>query len=78
MKMVKFVSEKKKIQMFFFKIGWQTEISDEMLTEIKSVLSNLRISGAAITRKAVIGVGNGMFSACCLEHVATNGGSMAY
>ena len=38
-----------------------------MLTEIKSIISNLRISGAATTRKAVIAVGNGVLSARCTE-----------
>ena len=38
-----------------------------MLTEIKSILSNLRISGATVTRKVVIAVGNGVLSARCPE-----------
>ena len=43
-----------------------------MLTEIKSLLSNV------ITRKALIAVGNGVLSARCPGKVAANGGSIAY
>ena len=49
-----------------------------MLTEIKSIISNLRISGAATTRKGVIAVGNGVLSARCTEKMATNGGNISY
>ena len=43
-----------------------------MLTEVKSLLSNL------ITPKAVIAVGNGVLSTCCPGKMAANGGSIAY
>ena len=43
-----------------------------MLTEIKSILSNL------ITRKAVVVVGNGVLSPRCTGKMAANGGSIAY
>ena len=49
-----------------------------MLTEIKYILSNLHISGAAVTRKALIAVGNGVLSARCPGKMAGNGGSIAY
>ena len=43
-----------------------------MLTEIKSLLSNL------VTRKAVIAVGNDVLSARCPGKMAENGSSIAY
>ena len=49
-----------------------------MLTEIKFILSNLHISGAAITRKALIAGGNGVLSARCPGKMAVSGGSIAY
>ena len=49
-----------------------------MLTEIKYILSNLHISGAAITQKAVILVGNGVLIARCPGKMAANGGSIAF
>lgn len=47
------------------KVGRSPLVSDEMLTEIKSILINLRISGVAATRKVVITIGNSVFSARC-------------
>ena len=55
--------KEKNIRLFFFEIGWQTEISDEMLTEVNYIFSNLHISEASIAQKVVIAVGNGVFSA---------------
>ena len=49
------------------KVARPTEISDEMLTERKSIFSKLRISGAALAQKVIIAVGNGMISARCPE-----------
>ena len=37
-------------------------VSDEISTEIKTILHNVRVSGGAITRKAVIAIGNGVLS----------------
>ena len=51
-------------------VGRLSLVSDEMLTEIKSILSNLRISRSAITGKVAmvaIAVGNGVLSARCTE-----------
>ena len=60
---------------FFYEKGWQ---SDEILTEIKPILNNLHIPGAAITLKVVIAVGNGMVSARCPEKMAKNGGCIIF
>ena len=49
-----------------------------MLTGTKSLLSNLRISGAAVTRNAVIAVGNGVLIARGPGKMTANGGSIAY
>ena len=48
------------------RVGRPPLVSGEMLTEIKSLLSNLRKSGAAITRKKVVTFGNGVLSCRCL------------
>ena len=56
-------------------VGRLPLVSDEMLTEIKSILSNLRISRSAITGKVAIvaiAVGNGVLSARCTEKKAKN------
>ena len=53
-------------------------VTDEMLTKIKFILSNLRISGAAVTGKVTlvaIAVGNGLLSARCPEKIDKNDGS---
>ena len=49
-----------------------------MLTRTKSLLSNFRISGAAITRKAVIAVGNGVLIARCPGKMTASSDSIAY
>ena len=49
-----------------------------MLTEIKSVLNNLRWSGAEITRNVVIAVRNDVLSGCCLGKMTKNGGTKTF
>ncbi len=44
--------------------------SDEIVTEIKTILHNLRVSGGAITRKTTIVIGNGVLSSRCPEKLA--------
>ena len=44
------------------RVGRPSLISDDILTQIKAVLSNLRTSGGSISRKTVIAVGNGVLS----------------
>lgn len=45
------------------KVGRPPLLSGETLTEIESVLTNLRISGAAIAGKVIIAVRNGVLNA---------------
>ena len=47
------------------------------MTEIKAVLNNLHTSGAAITRKVCIAVGNDVLSLRYPEKMAKNGGSIS-
>ena len=49
-----------------------------MLTKIKSVLNNLRRSGAEITRNVVIAVRNDVLSGCCLGKMTKNGGTKTF
>ena len=42
--------------------GMPPLVSQDLMTEIKSILSNLRINGCAITREVVIAVANGVLS----------------
>ena len=58
------------------KVARMPLVLDEMLTEIKSILSKLRLSEAATTRKVIITVGNSVLSALCPEKMAKNGGSI--
>lgn len=58
------------------KQGRPSMVSDELATEIKSILHNLRVSGGAISRKTVIAIGNGVMSARCPEMMSKNGGSV--
>ena len=51
-------------------------MSDELTTEVKSILHNLRVSGGAVTRKTVIAIGTGVFKARCPEMLEENGGSI--
>ena len=51
-------------------------MSNELTTQVKSVLHNLRVSGGAVTRKTVIVIGNGVLKARCPEILAENGGSI--
>ena len=56
--------------------GRPSKMSDELTTEVKSILHNLRVSGGAVTRKTVIAIGNGVLKARCPEMLEKNGGSM--
>ena len=58
------------------KVARMPLVLDEMLTEIKSIHSNLRLSEAVTTRKMIITVGNSVLSALCPEKMAKNGGSI--
>ena len=45
---IKIISEKKRIEIFSIKnVGRPSLVSDEMLIEIKSILSNLCVSGSS-------------------------------
>ena len=43
--------------------GRPSKMSDELRTELKSILHNLRVSGGAVTWKTVIEIGNGVLKA---------------
>ena len=51
-------------------------MSDELTTEVKSILHNLRISGGAVTQKTVVAIGNAVLKARCPEMLEENGGSI--
>ena len=51
-------------------------LTDELMTEIKQILSNLRVAGYAISRKVVLSVGNGVLSSRCPDKIAKNGGNI--
>ena len=48
-------------------------ISEERSTEIKQILSNLRVAGCSISRKVVMSVGNGVLASRCPEKMSING-----
>ena len=56
--------------------GRPSKMSDELTTEVKSILHNLRISGGAVTRKTVVAIGNAVLKARCPEMLEENGGSI--
>ena len=56
--------------------GRPSKMSDELTTEVKSILHNLRVSGGAVTRKTVIAIGNAVLKARCPEMLEENGGSI--
>ena len=56
--------------------GRSSKMSDELTTEVKSILHNLRVSGGAVTRKTVIAIGNGVLKARCPEMLEENGGNI--
>ena len=56
--------------------GRPSKMSDELTTEVKSILHNLRVSGGAVTRKTVIAIGNGVLKARCPEMLEENDGSI--
>ena len=45
--------------------GRPSKMSDELTTEVKSILRNLRVSGGAVTRKTVTAIGNEVLKARC-------------
>ena len=56
--------------------GRPSKISDELTTDVKSILHNLRVSGGVVTQKTVIAIGNGVLKARCPEMLEENGGSI--
>ena len=54
--------------------GRSSKMGDELTTEVKSIPYNLRVSGGAVTRKIVIGIGNGVLKARCPEMLEENDG----
>ena len=51
-------------------------VSDEIVTEVKAILHNLRVCGSAITRKTVLTIGNGVLSSRCPDKLARNCGNI--
>ena len=51
-------------------------MSDELTTEVKSILHNLRVSGGAVTRKTVIAIGNRVLKARCPKMLEENDGNI--
>ena len=70
--------ESNKVRNFFAlsRQGRPSKMSDELTTEVKSILHNLRISGGAVTRKIVVAIGNAVLKARCPEMLEENGGSI--
>ena len=70
--------ENKEVGNFFAlpRQGRPSKMSDELTTEVKSILHNLRVSGGAVTRKTVIAIGNGVLKARCPEMLEENDGSI--
>ena len=70
--------ESNKLRNFFAlpRQGKPSKMSDELTTEVKSILHNLRISGGAVTRKTVVAIGNAVLKARCPEMLEENGGSI--
>ena len=61
---------KKKIQTFSMKkVSRPSLVPSEMLTETISILTNIHVSGTAITRKLVIAVENGVFNRALYEEL---------
>ena len=58
------------------RVGRPNLLSEELTSEVKLILQNLRIAGCGISRKVVISVGNGVLQAKCPEKLARNGGSI--
>ena len=52
--------------------GRPSKMSDELTTEVKSILHNLRVSGGAVTRKTVTEISNGVLKARCPEMLEEN------
>ena len=56
--------------------GRPSIVSDELVTEIKAILHNLRISGGVISWKTVIAIGNGVLNSRYPEKLTKNGESV--
>ena len=56
--------------------GRPSKMSDELTTEVKSILHNLRVTDGAVARKTVRAIGNGVLKARCRELLEENGGSI--
>ena len=56
--------------------GRSSKMSDELTTEVKSILHNLRVTDGAVARKTVRAIGNGVLKARCRELLEENGGSI--
>lgn len=61
----------------FKKPGRPSMLSEELTTEIKVILQNLRTAGCGISRKTVIAVGEGVLLAKCPDRLRKNGGSVS-
>ena len=57
--------------------GHSSIVSHELVTEIKTILHNIRVIGGVISRETVIAVGNGVLSSSCPEKLTKIGGSVA-
>ena len=58
-----------------FTISWQgrsSMVTDELVTEVKAILHNLRVSGGGISRKTVIAMGNRLLSSRYPEKFTKN------
>ena len=51
-------------------------ISEELSTEIKQILFNLRVVGCSVSRKVVISVENGVLASRCPEKMSRYGGKI--
>ena len=57
--------------------GHSSIVSHELVTEIKTILHNIRVIGGVISRETVIAIGNGVLSSSCPEKLTKIGGSVA-
>ena len=53
--------------------GRSSKMSDELTTEVKSILHNLLVSDGAVARKTVTAIGNGVLKARYRELLEENG-----
>ena len=71
------VSANSSQSLFTMPRGKPALISEELSSEIKQILSNLRVAGCSISRKVVISVGNGVLATRCPEKMSRNGGKIS-